>query len=122
MAGLEKNFQYGTSEEMVATIKAGVQSCNQLLNPSYAGRSLSVRITARVYAMQAKLRLFSRDYILADADCAYALSLDPYQPMVRPFLPPPTPSPSPPSAQHDHLDLTSYLPESIMPNRPSISC
>ena len=69
---------------MVATIKAGIQGCNHMLNHSYAGRSLSVRITARVYAMRAKLRLFQRDYILADADCAYALSLDPYQPMVRP--------------------------------------
>ena len=68
-------------------IKAGIADGrdrrNELLNSSYAGRGLSVKLTGRLYGMRARFHIYARDYILADADSAYVLSLDPFQHEVR---------------------------------------
>ena len=73
-----------TEDEMKAGIADGIAQCNRLLDSSYAGRGLSVKLTGRVYGIRARYHIYARDYILADADCAYALSLDPFQHEVRP--------------------------------------
>ena len=75
-----------TEDEMKAGIAAGLTRCNKMLDSSYAGRSLSVRLTGHLYGMRARFHIYSRDYILADADCAYALSLNPFQHQVSPDI------------------------------------
>ena len=76
---LELNWQSGSAEEMVANINQGMAMANAMLDSKSPVRGLSIRITARLYAVRAKLHLFQRNYILADADSSYALMLDPYQ-------------------------------------------
>ena len=78
-ADLESQWQNMTEDEMKARIADGRARCNKMLNSLYAGRGLSVRLTGHLYGMRARFHFYSRDYILADADCAYALSLDPFQ-------------------------------------------
>ena len=81
MDDLELKWDQGTSAEMLAGIEEALAKSNALLDGKLqeAARGLSVRITARLYAMRAKIHIFKRDYLLADADSSLALSLDPYQ-------------------------------------------
>lgn len=81
MSDLEQKWDQGTSAGMMAGIEEALIKCNALLDgkPQESARGLSVRITARLYAMRAKLHLFKREYILADADSSIALFMDPYQ-------------------------------------------
>ncbi|KAL3144000.1 hypothetical protein ABBQ32_003808 [Trebouxia sp. C0010 RCD-2024] len=68
-----------SKEDKEKYIKEGVETCNRMLDGTYAGRSLSVRVTARLYALRANLHCHQGSYLLADADRAYSLCLDPFQ-------------------------------------------
>lgn len=72
-----------SKEDKEKYIKEGVETCNRMLDGTYAGRSLSVRVTARLYALRANLHCHQGSYLLADADRAYSLCLDPFQHRVR---------------------------------------
>ena len=65
-------------------ITEGLELCTRILEGDYAGRSLSVRVTAHLYALRARLHCLRSNYILADADWGYSLCLDPFQHQVRP--------------------------------------
>lgn len=64
-------------------ITEGLEQCTRMLDGSYAGRSLSVRVTARLYALRAKLHCLRSNFLMADADWGYSLCLDPFQHQVR---------------------------------------
>lgn len=70
-------------DEVKDDIRQGLARCNLMLDGRYAGRSLAVRITARLYALRADLHRRQRNLLLADADWAYSLGLDPFQQKVR---------------------------------------
>ena len=82
---LATQWQNMTQQDMDEGIAEGLATCNTMLDGNYAGRCLSVRLTARLYSTRARFHVYARNYLLAD-DCAYALCLDPFQQEVRPHL------------------------------------
>ena len=70
---LGSQWQTMTQDEMRAGIADGRFRCNKMLDRSYPGRGLSVRLTGRLYGLRARFHLYARDYILADADCLCAV-------------------------------------------------
>lgn len=78
---LQHKWDQGTPAEMLAEMDEAMAKCNLMLDSKQqdTARQLSVHITARLYAMRAKIHIFKREFLLADADSSMALTLDPYQ-------------------------------------------
>ena len=84
---LETQREWMTQEEVNTGFAEGRAKGSQMLDITYAGHALSVRLIGRVYGLRALFHLYARDYILADCDSAYALSLNPHQCQVRSDIP-----------------------------------
>ncbi|KAL3149984.1 hypothetical protein ABBQ38_013340 [Trebouxia sp. C0009 RCD-2024] len=76
---LDTSGAYTEQKYKEQDIKEGLDQCNRMLDGQYAGHSLSVRVTARLYALRATLHCHQGNYLLADADRSYSLVLDPFQ-------------------------------------------